>query len=160
MFDLNITELDKSFPIKYQWPEIHKTPKGARFIVASYYWSTNELSDKISKNFKMIFNNVLSFHNKSFFYSGCKKFWVAQNSFPIATKLNKINVKKKPKPISTFNFRTLCTTILHKLLLKVLSSIYWTSKCPGRRYFTKKIFVNVISSLIHKCFVTVLVTWF
>ena len=45
----------------------------------------------------MIFNTVVIFHNKSFFYLGCKKFWVVKSSFPIATKLNKINVKKSIK---------------------------------------------------------------
>ena len=67
----------------------------------------------------MIFNFVESFHNKSFFYSGYKKFWVVQNYFPIATKLNKINVKEKAKSISTFDFSTLYTTIPHKLLLNI-----------------------------------------
>ena len=126
----------------------------------------------------MLFNTVESFHNKSFFYSGWMKFWVVQNYFPIGTKLNKINIKKKAKSISTFNFSTLHTTILHKLLLKVLSEIinfvfksnvkkrigfsktiiYWTSKDAGRRYFTKQNLVNAISFLINKYFVNL--TWF
>ena len=141
----------------YWLPKIHKTPAGARFIVASYYCSTNPLSDRISKNLKMIFNTVESFH-KSFFYLGCKKFWVVQNSFPIATMLNKINVKKKS--ISTFECSTFYTTTLDKLLIKVLSeaislvfkskfrqqigsskrSIYWTSMGVGRRYLQYYIF--------------------
>ena len=101
-----------------------------------------------------------------------------QNSFPIATMLNKINVKKKS--ISTFECSTFYTTTLDKLLIKVLSeaislvfkskfrqqigsskrSIYWTSMGVGRRYFTKQTLVNAISFLINKCFVTLLVTWF
>ena len=101
----------------------------------------------------MVFNTVESFHNKSLFYSGCKKFWVVQSYFPIGTKLNKINVKEKAKSISTFDFSTLHTIILHKLLLKVLPEIinfvfkskvrkrtgfsktfiYWTSKGAGTR---------------------------
>ena len=68
-FDLNITELDESLPIIYWLPKIHKTPVGVRFIVASYYCSTNPLSDKISK---MIFNTVKIAH-KSLFYSVCQK---------------------------------------------------------------------------------------
>ena len=56
-FDLNITELDKSFPIMYWLSKIHKTLAGVRFIVASYYCSTDPLSDKMSK---MIFNTVES----------------------------------------------------------------------------------------------------
>ena len=126
----------------------------------------------------MVFNTVESCHNKSFFYSGCKKFWVVQNYFPIGTKLNKINAKKEAKSISTFDFSTLHTTTLHKLLLKVASEIinfvfkskvrkrigfpktfvYWTSKGAGRRYFTKQKLVNAISFLINKYFVNL--TWF
>ena len=162
----------------YWLPKIHKTPVGARFIVASYYCSNNPLSDTISKNFKMIFNAVESFHKKGFFYLGCKKFWVVQNSFPIATMLNKINVKKKS--VSTFECSTFYTTTLDKLLIKVLSevisfvfkskvrqhigfsktSIYWTSKGVGRGYFTTQTLVNTISFLTNKCFVILLVTWF
>ena len=126
----------------------------------------------------MIFNTVESFHKKSFFYLGWKEFWVVQHSFPIATVLNKINVKKKS--ISTFQCSTFYTTTLDKLLIKVFSevisfvfkskvrqhigfsktSIYWTSKGVGRRYFTKHTLVNAISFLINKCFATLLVTWF
>ena len=79
----------------YWLSKTHKPPAGARFIVTSYYCSTNPLSDTMSQNFKMIFNTVESFHKKDFFYLGYKKFWVVQNSFPIPTMLNKINVKKK-----------------------------------------------------------------
>ena len=141
---------------------MYKTPLGARFIAASDYCSTKRLSDTTPKLFKMIFNTVESFHNQSFCHSSCEKFWVVQNSFPIATKLNKINVKKKAKSISAFEFRILYTTIPDKLLLKVLSEvinfvfkskvrkrigfsktyIYWTSKGAGRRYFTEQTLVN------------------
>ena len=127
----------------------------------------------------MIFNTVESVHKKVLFYLGCKKFWVVQNSFSIATMINKINVKKKS--ISTFECSTFYTTTLDKLFIKVLSevisfvfkskvrqhigfsktSIYWTSsKGVGRRYFTKKTLVNAISFFINKCFVTLLVTCF
>ena len=105
----------------YWLPKTHKTSTGARFIVASNWCNTKPLSDTTSKPFKMILNTVERFHTQSFFHSGCEKFWVVQNSFPIATKLNKINVKKKAKSISAFEFSILSTTIPHKLLLKVLS---------------------------------------
>ena len=53
----------------YWSPKIHETPVGARFIVASYYYITNPLSDKISK---MIFNTVESFHKKVYFIAADK----------------------------------------------------------------------------------------
>ena len=73
--------------------KMHKTPVGAsaRSNAASKNCSTKTLSDTISKMFKMLFNTVESFHNKSFFYSGCKKFWVVQS------------VSEKAKSISTFD---------------------------------------------------------
>ena len=100
-----------------------------------------------------------------------------QNPFPIATMLNKVNVKKKS--VSTFDCSTFYTTTLDKILIKVLSevisfgfkskvrqhigfsktSIYWTSKGVGRGYFTKKTHANVISFFINKCFITLLVTY-
>ena len=66
-FDLNIKELDKSLPIMYWLPKIHKTLVGVRLIVASCYCSTNRLSDTISKIFKTILDTVKCFHkNVSF----------------------------------------------------------------------------------------------
>ena len=121
----------------------------------------------------MIFNAVESFHNKSFFYSGYKEFQVVQNYFPVVSKLNKANVKKKAKSISTFDFSTLYTTIPHKLLQQVLlevinwpsnlnsENIYlWTCTEAGREYLTKQTLVNVGSFLKNNLYFTILITWF
>ena len=173
-FDLNITGLHKLLPIMYWLPKMQKPPIGARFIVASNYCSMKPLSDTTSKLFKMILNTVESFHTQSFFHSGCEKFWVVQNSFPIATKLNKINVKKKAKSISAFELSILSTTIPNKLLLKVLSEVInfvFKSKVSKRTGFSKHIFIGLPKELeedtslnkllsINKCFFTLLVAWF
>ena len=126
----------------------------------------------------MIFNAVEIFYNKKLFYSGCKKFWAAQQYFAIVTKLNKMNVKKKAKSISTTDFSNLYTTIPHKVLLKVLSEVinfvfkfksrkrigfsktstYWISKGAGRRHFTKQTLVNTMPFLINVS--SLLVAWF
>ena len=71
----------------------------------------------------MIFDTVESFQNKNLFYSGCKKFCVAQKSFSISIKLNEINVKEKAKSISSFDINTLYTTITHKPFLNGLSEV-------------------------------------
>ena len=173
-FDLIITGLDKLLPILYWLPKMHKTPIGARFNVASNYCSTKPLSDTTSKLFKMILNTVESFHTQSFFHSGCEKFWVVQNSFPIATKLNKINVKKKAKSISAFELSILSTAIPHRLLLKVLSRVInfvFKSKVSKRIDFSRHISIRLLRELeqdtslnkllsINKCFFTLLVAWF
>ena len=90
-------------PILYRLLKMHETFNGGRFIVAFRKCNTKPLPDTLSKIFDMIFNTVESLHDKNFFYSACRKFWIVQNSFPIVTKLNKINVKRKTKS-SYFNF--------------------------------------------------------
>ena len=144
---------------------MQKAPISARFIVALKSCSTKPLYDVISKVFKMIFNRTEIFDRRSLFYTCFKKFWVVENSFPIVTKMNKRDTKKKPKSISTFCFTTLLTTIPHNQPTKVLSeiinfvfksktrsrigfsktSIYWASKGSGRRFFTRQILIDAIS---------------
>ena len=68
----------------------------------------------------MIFNHIESFHRKNLFYTCFEKFWVAQNSFSVVPKLNKINIKKKAKSISPLDFTMLYTIIPHNLVNKVL----------------------------------------
>ena len=121
-FDLNIKETDKSLLIMYWLLKMHEKPTGWwQFVVASKSYSTKPLSNRISKIFKMIFNAVKSFHNKSFFYWDCKKLWVVQSPFLVVTKLIKISVKRKTISISTFDYSNLDTTTPNKHLLKVLS---------------------------------------
>ena len=92
----------------------------------------------------MIFNTAESFHKKGFFYLGCKRFWVVQNSFPIAAMLNKISVKKKS--ISTFECSTFCTTTLDKLLSEVISFVF-KSKVRQHIGFSKTLSIGPLRVL-------------
>lgn len=121
--NLSIVELDKLLPTLYWLPKMHKITIGARFKVALKKGSTKRLSDTIFKIFKALFNAVESSHNKSLFYSWCKKSLVAQFFFPIVTKLNKNNIKKNVKFVSPFGFSSLHTTIPQKPLLKIFSEV-------------------------------------
>ena len=161
--ELNIAGPYNTPAITYWLHKMHRTPICARFIVISKNCSTKPLSDTISKNFKIIFNGVERFQNKSFSYSGCKKFWIVQN------------VKKKVKVISTFDFSTFHTIIPRKLLIIVLSevidfafkskvrkcidfsetSMYWISKGAGRRYVIKETLVDAMPFIISKYFFTI-----
>ena len=115
-FNLKLTAKDRSPPIMYWLSKLHKAPIGARFIIASKNYSTKPLSGVISKIFKILFKHVENLHNKTTFYSSYKKFWVAENYFPITEKLNIINTRKRTKRISIYGFSTLYTTIPHNLL--------------------------------------------
>ena len=52
-----------------------------------------------------------------------KRFWVIQNSKPLLQKLDKINLKKGAKDISTFDFSTLYTKLPHTDLIKILQDL-------------------------------------
>ena len=174
-YGLDTVENQKCLPIMYWTPKMHKSPIGARFIIASKKCSTKPLTEAVSKTFKMIFAHVNSFHRKSRFYSGYNRFWVVENSFPIIEKLNLINKNSKATAISTFDFSTLYTTLPHALLIEVLNSIidfvfdsgtrnrigfsknsvYWTNKGKNNRYFSKNSLKDAIEHLISNCYFTV-----
>ena len=69
-----LTEKQEALPIMYWLPKMHKKPVGCRFIIASKDCSIKPLTKVIPNVFKMIFDTVESFHNKSLFYSRLNKF--------------------------------------------------------------------------------------
>ena len=152
---------------------MHKDPVGFRFIIASKECSTKLLSKNVSKVFKLIYNQIENFHDKSTFYSNYKQFWVVQNSFPVVEKMNKINQKNAARSISTFDFSTLYTKIDHKNLIDVLNSLidfvfragskkyidfskskaFWTNfKNKDHNFFTKASLKSVVKHLITESF--------
>ena len=105
--------------------------------------------------------------------SGAKTFWVIQNnSFPLEY-INKINKRKNPKQISTFNFSTIYTKIPHDKLLDILYKVVdfvfkgdtrdyiimnkqgcatWSSKKREHHFvFTKSLLKEAIKFLSHSC---------
>ena len=93
-----------------------------------------------------------------------KKLWFVENQFKIVTKLNERNTKNKAKSISAFDFTTLYATILHNLLIRVLSEVikfvfknlklHWLFKTTNlldiRRLWKKKNLIDAISFPIIK----------
>jgi len=175
-FGLEVSEQQNTLPSMYWIPKMHKSPVGARFIVASKTCSTKPLTEVISRIFKMLYNHVENFHRKSYFYSSYRKFWVVQNSFPVIQQMDRINARGNAKRISTFDFSTLYTTIPHDLLIEVLSkiienvfnsrnarskigfsssSVYWTPKGVDKRFFTKTTLIEAVTFLISQCYFTV-----
>ena len=167
-------EEDRSLPIMYWTPKMHKTPSGARFIIASKTCSTKKISKSVSNAFKVILKQIENFHHKSTFYSQYKKYWVVQNSLQIIADLDKINKRKKAKSISTYDFATLYTKIPHEQLIEALEEsiefafnggnkkflrfndkyAYWSSK-GGGQHFTKESLKVAMRHLILSCYFTV-----
>ena len=115
---LNIEgETQNNLPIIYWTPKMHKNPIGARFIIASKNSSNKPISKAITKVFKLFYNQIESFNDKSRFYSNYNLFWITQNSTSITEMLDKINKHKKAKSIATYDFSTLYTNIRHDDLI-------------------------------------------
>ena len=172
-------EANKALSIMYWMPKMHYTPSRARFIVASAQCSTKPISNVTSKLYKKFFQQIESFHNKSYFYKNYNRFWVVQNSRPIVEKLNSINNKRRAKTISTFDFSTLYTKLPHQDLVEVLSKnvefafngrkdkssgnyltvkgnkVFWTKKKHGSNSYTKSKIIQMTSHLIEECYFTV-----
>ena len=126
---------EKCLPFMYWIPKMHKNPVGSRYIVASSKCSTKQLSSGVSKAFKLIFNQVNNFHDKSHFYSNFNKFWVVENLSPVLSKIERCNLKKNAKDIATFDFTTLYTKIPHNKLVDTLSKIIDFTFSAGRKKY-------------------------
>ena len=93
-FGISLEERLRSLPFMYWLPKMHYNPPRARFIIASSSCSTKPLSKVTSSIFKHIFNQVRTFHKKSYFYKNYNRFWVISNSSPVIEKRTKINGRK------------------------------------------------------------------
>ena len=173
--NIKVNETDLDLPVMHWIPKMHKSPIGARFIVASKTCSTKSTASAVSKAFKLITSQIENFHNKSKFYQNYNKFWIVQNVTPIIGKLLEINNKKNAKIISAFDFSTLYTKIPHHLIINILNDIidfafsggknkqiiisgnkaYWGSRRRQKHYFTKSSLKVSVRHLILNCYFVV-----
>ena len=174
----NLDERSRTLPQIYWMPKMHYSPCRKRFIIASANCSTKPLSKIVAKIFKHIFNQIHNYHTKCTFYKNYNKFWVTQNSFPVLKKLDEINLKKKAREISTFDFSTLYTKLPHDDLILVLHAMidfafnggkfknegnrkfltvfknysYWTKKSRGFNSFSRNKIKFLTTYLIKECY--------
>ena len=88
-----ITEKEKTLPIMYWIPKMHKNSTGARFIIAYRICSTKQISKSVSNAFKLVCSKTENFHKNTKFLSNYNKSWILQNSKPSIQSLNNINKK-------------------------------------------------------------------
>ena len=173
---LKFNEDEKSLPLMYWIPKMHKNPIGARFIIASKTCSTKKISKAVSNVFKLLYTQIENFHKNAKYLKNYNKFWVLQNSEPILQTLKHINKKKNAKSISTYDFSTLYTKLPHDKLLDSLFSIidftfnggnknfirldkngkaFWGKKVKGSLGFSKPSLKRAVSHLIQNCYFNV-----
>ena len=56
---------DKSLPMMYWIPKLHKNPVGSRYIIASKKCSMKPLSKAVSNTFKLIYSQIENSYHKS-----------------------------------------------------------------------------------------------
>ena len=138
-FNIKVDESNKSLPIAYWMPKMHKSPIAFRFIIASKSCVNKELSKYVAAVFKLFYEQIKVYHEKVKFFSGIKTFWILQNSQPVLDSISKVNSKSNAKCISTFDFSTLYTKLPHDKLLDILEKLINFCFKGGTR---KKIGIN------------------
>ena len=81
-------------PCIYWLPKMHKTPSGARFIIAGKKCINSQLSKHVTSTFKLCYSQIDAYHKKSYYFSWTKTFWVIQNNLLPLECINKINKRK------------------------------------------------------------------
>lgn len=122
-FDLDVSTENECLPHIYWLPKMHKTPCKFRFIIAAPKCSIKPLNKVVTAILKLFFCQIQRYHQKSYFYSGVKTFWVVQNNEQILGNIRKLNKSCRAKRVSTFDFSTLYTNIPHKKLIDVLNEL-------------------------------------
>jgi hypothetical protein len=176
-FCIDVTNDDACLPVAYWLPKMHKHPIGKRFIIASKKCAVKQLSKYVTSAFKLFYNSINTYHEKTKFYTGINTFWVIQNNEPVLNNIEKINKRSSARSISTFDFSTLYTKIPHDKLLDVLTKLIdfafkggtknkisinyfneanWDTNPPKSTFFfTKATIIDAINVLISNCYFTV-----
>ena len=123
MFNIKVNDENKCLPSIYWLPKMHKNPIKSRFIIAAPICSIKPLSKSVTSIFKMFHQQIETYNKKCQFFTGVNTFWVTLNNQPVIRKMNKINLNKRAKCITTFDFSTLYTKIPHDKLLYVLNNL-------------------------------------
>jgi len=173
-FRITTTDGFKDIPLIYCLPKMHKTPIKFRFIIASKFCVTKQLSKYVAVVFSHILQQIEHYYAKSLFFSGIKSFWIIQNNKPLLDCITKINKRKGARNISNFDFSTLYTMLPHDKLIDVLCKLIdfnfkghtqdrinisiqgnacWKQTSSGSVYsFTKTNLTCAMQFLIHNCF--------
>ena len=122
-FNITIDDNNKNLPHMYWLPKLHKKPSKSRFIVAATNCSVKPLSKAVTAALKLLYNQIESYNDKCFYFSGVKSFWPIQDNSKVINSLNRINNRSKAKTITTFDFSTLYTSIPHDKLKNALREV-------------------------------------
>ena len=119
----NSDEEFNCLPFIYWLLKMDIISSGARFIIAGKKCINKQLNKHVTSAFKLCYSQIDAYHKKTYYFRGFKTFWVMQNNCLPLKCIKKINKRKNPKQISTFDFSTLYTKIPHDKLLDFLYKV-------------------------------------
>ena len=131
-------DTDKKIPFLYWTAKLHKNPYSQRFITSGRGCATQPLSIKVGHCLKTVLTILRSnskFHRKKTGYNNC---FVIDNRNPIISHIKHCNQTNNIHSVSTYDFKTLYTSIPHDKLKHSLATSIRTAFNSR-----KKKFINV-----------------
>ena len=131
-------QTDEKIPFLYWTAKLHKNPPSQRFITSGRNCTIQPLSIQIGHGLKTILNIIRSNARFQFKKSKINNYSIIYNRRPVTNFIQFLNKLKGGKSISTFDFKTLYTSIPHTKLKEAIASLI-------RKAFTsrKKKFIYV-----------------
>ena len=120
-FGVKANENQDKVPTLYWLPQLHKKPYKARFIANSSSCTTAEYSKLLTSCLTAGKKHVIKYCEKVYERSGKNLFWFIKNSGEIFDKLKARDFNASN--LSTYDFSTLYTTLLHNLINDKLLSL-------------------------------------
>ena len=106
-----VTPENQKLPMIYATPKMHKNPVKFRYIIAAKTCVLKPMAQELTKILKLVLKVLRNYCEKIRIYTGANRMWITESTSDILEDVNKINAKKKPKSIETFDFSTLYTMI-------------------------------------------------
>ena len=130
-------DTDRKMPFLYWTAKLHKDPYSHRFITSGRGCTMQPLSIHVGYCLKTILNIVRNdnkFHSRR---TGINKCFIIDNRTPITNFINKCNQNGNVHSVSTFDFKTLYTSIPHNKLKQALHTIiHNTFRSRKSKYIT------------------------
>ena len=130
---------DKKIPFLYWTAKLHKTPFAHRFITSGRGCTMQPLSIHIGYCLKTILSIIRSNNRYKRKLTNINKCFIIDNRTPVTNFIKSCNQNNTVQSISTYDFKTLYTSIPHNKLKEALSTIIRsTFRLKKKKFITVK----------------------
>ncbi len=152
-FGVKIKEEDKTLPMIFAIPKLHKTPYKFRFIAGARKSSMKSLSILLTRILSSLKQHHRNYCNSAANFSGTSMYWSVDSSLEALYKVKRV---RKPKSITSADFSTLYTSLPHKLVQDELWEFVYRMFSNSKKQFLclgyKKWFYTDTPSTKYRCF--------